>query len=331
MTATSNKIHTASSKAPEISIIVPVYNVEKYLPECLDSLINQTLKNIEIICVNDGSTDNSQKILDKYAEKDQRIKVIVQKNAGLSAARNTGVRNATGEYLCYVDSDDALVLNACEILWTQIEITQADIVVFGLKDMVKAPVDEWFNKVSSPRNGFFTPFTPWALLYENGAYPYACRNCFRRSMLKRHNVVFDETVKYGEDIVYQFCSFPHAHRIQFIPHKLYLYRRLREGSLTQTVNEDLYVRLIQHINMMQHIYTYWKKNGLLDKYAFELNCWILNFLAPDFKHIDKSRYQDTAKKVLRVLPELEKHKCWMNNYDQSMVDMLLKYATNKID
>ena len=90
----------------KVSIIVPVYNVEKYLAQCLDSLINQTLKEIEIICVNDGSKDNSAKILTAYAQKYVRIKIINQTNQGLSAARNNGISVATGEYIGFVDSDD---------------------------------------------------------------------------------------------------------------------------------------------------------------------------------------------------------------------------------
>lgn len=314
-----------------ISIIVPVYNVEKYLAECLDSLINQTFSDIEIICVNDGSKDNSQKILDEYAAKDSRIIVINQENAGLSAARNTGIRNATGEYLLYIDSDDAIELNTCEVLWKEIETAQADIIVFGLKDMVKAPVDEWFQKVSSPVRGFFSPFSTWSLLYENGAYPYACRNCFRRSMLERHNLTFDESVRYGEDIVYQFCVFPHARRIQFIPDKLYLYRRLRAGSLTQVANVDIYVRLEKHINMMQNIYTYWKENGLIDKYGYDLTCWMLNFIMPDFNRIPKSKYQEAAKKMLNVLQDLDSFIGYMHNFDQNLAKQLYRYADGIID
>ena len=91
---------------PKISVIVPIFNVEKYLKECLESIINQTFKDIEIICINDGSTDNSLDILNQYAEKDNRIKVITQSNQGLSAARNTGIKYANGEYISFIDSDD---------------------------------------------------------------------------------------------------------------------------------------------------------------------------------------------------------------------------------
>lgn len=99
---------------PKVSIIVPVYNVEPHLRQCMDSLINQTYRNIEIICVNDGATDESGEILAEYAAKDSTIKVISQKNAGLSAARNVGFSFATGDYVMYVDSDDWIDLETCE-------------------------------------------------------------------------------------------------------------------------------------------------------------------------------------------------------------------------
>jgi glycosyltransferase involved in cell wall biosynthesis len=91
---------------PKVSIVIPVYNVEKYLRQCLDSVVNQTLKDIEIICVNDGSTDNSLQILEEYANKDDRIKIINKDNGGLSSARNAGLEIATGVYIGFVDSDD---------------------------------------------------------------------------------------------------------------------------------------------------------------------------------------------------------------------------------
>lgn len=116
----------------KVSIIVPVYNVEKYLEKCLDSLINQTLKDIEIICVNDGSTDNSQKILEKYSKKDNRITIINQDNAGLSVARNSGIDIAKGEYIGFVDSDDWVDLNFYEKLYNSAIENDADIAVSSI-------------------------------------------------------------------------------------------------------------------------------------------------------------------------------------------------------
>lgn len=113
----------------KVSIIVPVYNVEKFLPECLDSLINQTIKDIEIICVNDGSKDNSLTILQKYAQKDSRIKIIDQQNQGISAARNSGMKTASGEFIGFVDSDDWVDLNYYEKLYNAAKKFDSDIAV----------------------------------------------------------------------------------------------------------------------------------------------------------------------------------------------------------
>ena len=116
--------------SPVISVIVPVYNVEKYLRRALDSVVNQTLHNVEIICVNDGSTDNCGAILEEYAAKDVRIKIITQENQGLSGARNSALKQVTGEYIAFLDSDDALHPQALEIALKVMQRHKADIVSF---------------------------------------------------------------------------------------------------------------------------------------------------------------------------------------------------------
>lgn len=116
----------------KISVIIPVYNVEKYLERCLESVLNQTHSNLEIILVNDGSRDSSLQICEKYAMMDQRIKVISQSNQGLSAARNTGVEQATGEYIAFLDSDDWLELDAYEYLLDALQRSEVDMIVAGI-------------------------------------------------------------------------------------------------------------------------------------------------------------------------------------------------------
>ena len=113
----------------KVSVIVPVYNVKKYLPKCLDSIINQTLKEIEIICVNDGSTDGSDKVLEEYAQKDSRIKIINRPNGGLSAARNTGIPHATGKYIGFVDSDDYIEPTMYEWMYGNAEWYHSQMVI----------------------------------------------------------------------------------------------------------------------------------------------------------------------------------------------------------
>ena len=113
---------------PKVSIIVPTYNVEKYLAECMETIIAQTLKDIEIICVDDGSTDNSGTILDSYAAKDNRIKVIHKENGGYGKAMNVGLDNASGEYIGIVEPDDKIELNMYETLYLAAEKNNVDFV-----------------------------------------------------------------------------------------------------------------------------------------------------------------------------------------------------------
>lgn len=117
----------------KISVIVPVYKVEKYLNQCVESITNQTYKNLEIILVDDGSPDNCPKICDEWAKKDNRIKVIHKKNGGVSSARNVAIKQATGDYICFVDSDDTIHPNYCEILLNSIINNKADISVCSWK------------------------------------------------------------------------------------------------------------------------------------------------------------------------------------------------------
>ena len=121
----------------KISVIIPVYNVEKYLSECLDSIVNQTLKEIEIICVNDGSTDNSLSILKEYAFKDNRIKIINKENEGQGYARKVGLDSATGKYILFCDSDDYYAeLTAFEKLYNCAEDKETDLVTFDFFRLV---------------------------------------------------------------------------------------------------------------------------------------------------------------------------------------------------
>lgn len=133
---------------PLISVIVPVYNTEKYLRKCLDSICGQTYRSLEILCVNDGSTDGSAAILEEYAAKDNRIKVIIQANGGLSAARNTGLEHATGEWIMGVDSDDYIDCDTIEKVLNE-DSLKADVIVFGYQSF-------WESNISTTKEKDFT-------------------------------------------------------------------------------------------------------------------------------------------------------------------------------
>lgn len=125
-----NFLSKLKNKKPKISIIIPVYNTESYLRQCLDSVSNQTLKDIEIICMDDGSKDNSLDLLREYERNDKRFKVLIQENQGLGVARNKCLNEASGEYIMFLDSDDWLDLDACRTLYETAKNNELDILMF---------------------------------------------------------------------------------------------------------------------------------------------------------------------------------------------------------
>ena len=167
---------------PKVSVIIPVYNVEEYLRECLDSVVNQTLKDIEIICVNDGSTDNSLAILEEYAAKDERLRVFTQENQGQSVARNLAMEKARGEYIGFVDSDDWIDLDFYEKLYRAAVKAQADI---ACANIYKPDEKRYYIKYSKVK-----VVSKTLKKYDVADIPrwnYTCNKIYKRSALNKIN------------------------------------------------------------------------------------------------------------------------------------------------
>ena len=203
----------------KVSVIIPVYNTEKYLKKCLNSIINQTLKDIEIIIVNDGSTDNSLNICNEFVKKDERIKLINKENEGLSAARNTGLKLATGEYIGFVDSDDWLSLDFYEKLYENASQNDADI-AYG--DIVRKS-----NKIHKLRRNL----TEIAVFTDNLDKIYNIKNLslgcvwdkiYRKSLLDNNNLEFEKGVYY-EDGRFLVQAIYYANKIVSVPNIYYYY------------------------------------------------------------------------------------------------------------
>ena len=181
---------------PLISVIIPVYNVEKYLRECLDSLINQSLKDIEIICVDDGSTDTSLDILKEYKEKDKRFKIITQQNLKAGVARNNGLKEATGDYLSFLDSDDIFEPTMLEDMYNQAIKDDSDTVVcsFYIYDE-KTKQSRWNRKIDS-KYIKLSPFSPLDIKDEifNFSSPNAWTKLFKHSLFTDNNLQFVDTM-----------------------------------------------------------------------------------------------------------------------------------------
>ena len=218
---------------PLISVIVPIYNTSKYLPRCLNSIINQTYKNLEIICINDGSTDSSLSILQNYAQKDSRIKITTQKNAGLSAARNTGITKSTGKYITFVDSDDEISHNMLEKLLVSLQKNDTDISVCSFKEIYPDGEITHFNKVSSAQT-YTTEQALKAMLQEQGFMLSATMKLFPTTYFK--NIQFP-IGKLHEDIGTTYKLIMRAHRVTFVPEELYFYHHHGESITSKKFDE----------------------------------------------------------------------------------------------
>lgn len=229
-----------------ISIIVPIYNTEIYLRQCIDSILGQTLKDIEVICVDDGSTDGSPQILDSYAATDSRIKVIHKENEGLVSARKTGLREAAGEYVGYVDSDDWIEPDMYKKLLTALTEGKADIAMCGrYEDTGKTykkvchgfPAGRYDKK--ELREKIYPGMIVNDAFFEWGIFPGVWDKLFRRECLEAYQMAVDERLTMGEDAVCTYPALLHAESICILDEYLYHYRQNPASMMRQKENKDI--------------------------------------------------------------------------------------------
>lgn len=218
---------------PLISVIVPVYNVEKYLDKCVESIVNQTYKNLEIILIDDGSPDNCPKICDAWAEKDSRIKAIHKKNGGVSFARNTGLEIITGEYVTFVDSDDWIENDYISTLLENAMITGADVVVSSFTfENLQGDAE----KINVPSGAFEGTDIVLNYLLDK-IRPEACGKLLKTQSAK--NLKFDETFGYAEDLLFNYEVFKQCTKISCInSHKYHYLQDSGNSSTTAIITEN---------------------------------------------------------------------------------------------
>lgn len=223
---------------PELTIIVPVYNVEKYLSQCLDSILRQKYRNFEILCVNDGSTDNSSSILNHYAAKDQRIKIITKANGGLSSARNAGIEKAHGNLIGFVDSDDYIHPNMFSLLVNSIKNWKSDLSVCGVhicpedKNTDKNRIKNFTNFFSLPSTGH----------YATCSLAYNSLNCCAWNKVYRTDIIQENNLTFPEGLLYEDSCFFRSYIIKcstfsIVKDSLYHYR-IREGSISSSQGKN---------------------------------------------------------------------------------------------
>lgn len=235
---------------PKVSVIIPVYNVEKYLSECLDSIINQTLKDIEIICVNDGSPDNSLKILEEYAKKDSRIIIINQHNQGLSCSRNNALKIAKGEYIQFLDSDDWLKENALELLYKKCKDNNVDMLNFAGINYNNETHE--YTQLNGQKILYCSQnidvFSRNELLSFMYSIPIsACRFFYRRRFLIDNQIVFPERINFEDNyFVRKALIFVNTYAVE---RETLYFRRVHGGSITNNIDVFFgdYIKVVSKI------------------------------------------------------------------------------------
>lgn len=216
----------------KISVIIPVYNAEKYLSETLDSVLNQSFMDFEVIAINDGSKDDSLSILRKYEKKDKRIRVIDKPNTGVSDTRNVGIDKAHGEYICFVDADDLIYVEYLSIISDIIDKEKSDIIAFE-NITFREKNNCSYNLYNIVEN------ISYKFLLETGKMTSCCTKVFKRVIIKENNIYFDNKMSYGEDLFFSWRVCLLANKIIYTQSQLYGYRLTGEGA-TSIFHKNLY-------------------------------------------------------------------------------------------
>lgn len=249
---------------PVISIVIPNYNTAQFLPRCLDSLIKQTLSNLEIICIDNNSTDNSLEILNQYAKKDNRIKVLSETTPGAAVARNLGLDNATGKYIMFCDSDDWYELNMCEIMYKTIEQKRVDVVCChtfvdledGLNEIEKSTraKEKYYN--SKKRGKFSVNDT---IRFKMNML---CNKICRRDLIEKYGIRFPVGHENEDDAFWFMYSFT-SNSIYYMRKKLYHYF-IRQGSVMSNQINKKHKNKMDRIMISNYVFDFLIKHNLFD-------------------------------------------------------------------
>lgn len=295
-----------------ITIIIPVFNTEKFLEKCIESVLGQTYKNIEIILINDASIDKSGEICEEYAKKYNNIKYINnKKNQGVSKTRNIGIENSTGRYICFIDSDDYISENYLENLYNNNEessLAMCEILRFCngkifTKKILKNNINR-YNKIE------------FLQLYKIGLINSPCARLYDNNIINLSRIRFDEDLSLGEDLLFNFQYLKKVKNIKLIPNIYYYYRQENENSLSTKYVEDM-------LNIQKRLCTefceFFKENIEEEKSEDIIN-FCTTIVSNEFHNKNKNIFLQymSARKILKdnwVKSTIEKQKKYMNKIE----------------
>lgn len=304
-----------SDTSLKISVIIPIYNSEKYLNDCLGSVVNQTLTNIEIICINDGSTDGSGDILREYASKDNRFITLNQSNKGQSVARNVGIINAKGKYIYFLDSDDMIVPDALETMFFECVTNNLDVVYFDGKSIFESATLE--EKHSRYKTSYQSKFSTnsvlsgaimFAKMRENNSYRVqSCLYLIKTDFVQKENILFPEGIIH-QDNVFMFKTILIASRVKLIKEELFIRRVRANSTVTREITfEHFYGYIVCFIEMLDYV----NKFKFTEEVAFSVNTTLNSIM-------------DGALKEYNMLTPIEKSKIsTLNNIEKFYFDTFI--------
>ncbi|MBE6677737.1 MAG: glycosyltransferase [Ruminococcaceae bacterium] len=289
---------------PKISIIIPVYNKARYLSTILEQIKNQSFKDFECILVDDGSTDGSSDICDSFTKQDCRFKVIHKDNAGVSAARNTGLDIACGDYITFIDADDEIENAYLEVLYAPTVKTGADMVVGGCKKF-------WDNSdrnidVLCPFEGLIDindVFKSFAeVQYKSGIYGVCCNKLLSAKIIE--NIRFNPKIRLAEDLEFYLTVYPRLSNIYFLPERLYLYRQQAENSSVIVKDKD--IDYFTQLNIQLKLYRMLEKAGVKTDVV---TAKIYNYVYLCIFYAANGKVAETCKKInelnLPICPDIK--------------------------
>lgn len=305
-----------NKKEPSISVIVPVFNTERFLEECIVSIINQSFDDLQIILVDDGSTDGSGQICDRFAEKDERITVIHQSNAGVSAARNVGLREAKGKYIVFADCDDTLPQDAYENLIKEVKenyLSMGRIRLMSENGTLQNSLSFGEKEIS------IDTFLKDLFLEKKFPYlGYPTDKIFQMELIKKYGLSFDESIKLNEDRLFVLAYALHCKGIIFSEHIIYNYRQRESGVIQSTRRNatvtDSEMTVLDSFRKMRNICRDYSDElyYICSRKAFESALDLLNRVSKE----DKNK-----RKLLRIFL-LENSRICLSNPQYTMVDRI---------
>ena len=273
----------------KISIIIPIYNSEKYLEKCLESVTTQSFKNIEILLINDGSTDNSLNICYKFEKKDSRIKIITKENSGVSGARNIGILNSVGEYIVFVDSDDYCQSNMIESIIKN--INENELLIFSYNKVMKnKEINYSAGKIDINKNNIEEK-----IVNEDRIGGYLWNKVFKSSIIKENKIKFDSNITFCEDLLFVFEYVQKIEKIVYLEDTLYNYR-IRKGSKTSNMFSK---KNISMLNVYSSLIDLTKNDNIKENLKF-------NYLMMFYQFRNYYNLTDIRNDILKEESEIQK-------------------------